>query len=947
MRRIDECRQSSGRVAQTPSEGQQWLNRLPRFVGVLACCAVGCLGLVPRAAAESTQVQELRDGWKLISAQQVSASGDAISQETYSAEAWHPVHHMPATVLQVLQEDGVYPDLYYGMNLMTEPPQELYKQDWWYRTTFTAPPGRTAYQLDLPGINYRAEVWLNGQRVADSTQVVGMYDAHTLDVSKVIHPGATNALAIKVTPERAIEDVSGVELADSWFDWINWKYLGFKGKKIIQPDGMEFGISFVPDRNAGVWKPVSLHSTGALTLSHALVTTDLPLPRTDAATLTVYANLTNTTAQRVQAHVSGLISRPGKPEIHVEQTVSLAAGETREVTFDPAHFTQLQVPNPDLWWPYTLGKPNLYSLQLRATVEGQLSDEENIRFGIRKITQMRDQDESFPAVGKGGNFYLQVNGADYLLRGADYTPDLLFKNDPVREARQLEYVKDLGLNLLRWESKISSEHIVDLADEQGIPLMFGWMCCNQWEKWEQWTDEDRRVAQESMRSQINMLRAHASVFIWANGSDGRPPDAIRDAYHSVLHDLHWQNASVDTVSAAAKDAAGNKLWDGVHMEGPYSWRPPSYWFSGRYAAARGSCAEQGDNENVPPYESLTRFIPKDKLWPINEYWYAHAGSLNGNNLLANVQKAVNRRYGSSQGAEEFSRKSQLALYEDTRAQFEDFAANGWANHKMTMYWMLNSQWPSFFGHLFDYYMKPGGAYYGAKKGLRPLSVVFDYYAPGDHSRARATLVNQTAVQHRDLQVRTRIYDLDGRVRYDKRAEHLAVDARGTTQALTLPRLKDLSSTYFIRCELMDAGGTTLVDNVYWQSTTDDDLGEPANDSAFDLKQASWADLTALNQMPKVALEVSGVVQSDEEQSKVEITLHNPTAHIAFFERAEVTGEKDGLEILPIVYDDNYVTVFPGETVRIHGSFHRQDAKPARPWVRVEGENTSRQLVELH
>ena len=53
---------------------------------------------------------------------------------------------------------------------------------------------------------------------------------------------------------------------------------------------------------------------------------------------------------------------------------------------------------------------------------------------------------------------------------------------------------------------------------------------------------------------------------------------------------------------------------------------------------------------------------------------------------------------------------------------------------MTIYWMLNNHWPSFFGNIFDYYLRPGGAYYGAKKGLRPLSVVFDSYATGDHSQ---------------------------------------------------------------------------------------------------------------------------------------------------------------------------------------------------------------------
>ena len=57
----------------------------------------------------------------------------------------------------------------------TTVPQDLYRQDWWYRTTFTAPAGHSNYTLQFPGINYRAEIWLNGQLLADSNRIVGMY----------------------------------------------------------------------------------------------------------------------------------------------------------------------------------------------------------------------------------------------------------------------------------------------------------------------------------------------------------------------------------------------------------------------------------------------------------------------------------------------------------------------------------------------------------------------------------------------------------------------------------------------------------------------------------------------------------------------------------------------------------------------------------------------------
>ena len=900
-----------------------------------------CAGVLPSSAApDSPKSIELAENWKLTSAKDLQSGGAAISLPDYKDTGWYAIHRMPATVLETLEEDGVYPNLYFGKNLLESVPQELYKQDWWYRTTFKAPDGHAVYLLDFPGINYRAEIWLNGQMVADNKRVVGMYSAHELNVTQWIKRGELNTLAVKVTPEQALQDVNGVELADSWFDWINWKYLGYQGPR----KNSENGISFVADRNAGIWKPVYLRVSGDVTLDHALVNSDLPLPKTTTARLTVFSDLRNFSNRQVSGILRGTISRAGKPTIRFEQSVSLSPDEERQVSFAPDKYPELVVQNPDLWWPYTMGTPNLYDLRLEFLENHELTDVTQIRFGIRTITQHRDQDEQFPGLGKGGNFYLQVNGRDFLVRGAVYTPDLLYRYDPDREAAVLRYVKDLGLNMLRWESKISSEHIVELADEQGIPLMFGWMCCNQWEKWGQWDEEDHRVAAESLQSQILMLRPHASVWIWANGSDGLPPKSVLSVYHGILSDLHWQNATVDTVSSFAKNDRGERLWDGIHMAGPYSWRPPTYWFSGQYEASRGSCAEQGDNEHIPPFESLKKFIPSDKLWPINETWYFHSGSNPGNSTLSNIQRAVDRRYGPSNSAEEFARKAQLAHYEGTRAQFEAFAANGWANHKMTIYWMLNSHWPSFFGNIFDYYLRPGGAYYGAKKGLRPLSVVFDSYATGDHSQAKVTVVNQMPTGQQGLRVRVRIYDIQGQVLDDRDAANIKLASGGAFQAMTLPRFPNSSPVYFVRCQLFDNSGKVLAENIYWQSQKDDDLGDRKNDGAFALQQASWADMTALNSMPQVPLELSATQTSAGGANRVAIRLHNATGHVAFFERAEITPDRDGDEILPIEYDDNYVTVFPGETAVIHGVVPQPGKTPA--WVRLEGYNTPRITVAI-
>ena len=901
----------------------------------LVLCA-GDFRSAPPASPQPTQDVVLADGWRLSSGKTVTAGGAALSSTGFDDSTWVPVRRMPATVLGILQDAGVYPDLYYGRNLLTEVPQDLYRQDWWYRTTFTAPAGLRTYRLDFPGINYRADVWLNGHRIADSRRVVGMYNAHDLDVTARIIPAGPNTLAVRVIPERALQDVDGVELADSWYDWINWRYLGYQGPGKNPANGN----SFVPDRNAGIFKPVTLRAFGPVDIGPSTVNSELALPDAGTARLTVHSSVRNETGEPVRGVLRATITRPGTPTLTVAQPVALGPREHRDVTFTPEDFSPLVVTDPDLWWPYTMGDPALYDLRLDFSQRGRVSTTRSLRFGIRTVTQGRD-DAGRP---DGGDFYLRVNGRDLPIRGATYTPDLLYSYDPDRDAAILHYVKDLGLNMLRLESKIASERFVEMADEMGIPLMYGWMCCNQWERWQQWDAEDRRVAEESMRSQIEMLAPHASVFVWANGSDGRPPEAVRSGYRRILQESHWQNATVDTVSAFARSADGSPLWDGIQMSGPYSWRPPAYWFAGRYPATRGASAEQGDNEHIPPFASLRKFIPPDKLWPINDTWYFHAGSNQQNSTLTNVRRVVDRRYGLSSSAEMFTAKAQLAHYENIRAQFESFAAGGWDSHKMTIYWMLNSHWPSFFGNIFDYYLRPGGAYFGAKKGLRPLSVVFDSYATGDRKQAKVSVVNQTGEVHEDLRVRVRIYDLGGRLRDDRTADGIDVASGGAVAALTLPPGPPDSPVFFVRCELLDPGGSLLADNVYWQSQTADDVGPPSNDSAFDSRQISWADMTALAVMPKAALDVSAGRDAD---GAVTVRLRNPTARIAFFERAELLpagAPERADEILPVTYDDNYVTVFPGETVEVRGRV--LPGGPAPEWVRVTGHNSTPVLVPV-
>jgi exo-1,4-beta-D-glucosaminidase len=900
-------------------------------------CLLLAFAFSSAVAQQSPNLTELASGWKMTSAKNVNVDDALVSQAAFDASRWYAAQHMPATVLQILQENGVYRDLYFGMNLAT--PGDLWKQDWWYRTTFTAPPGREVYSLIFKGINYRADIWLNGHKVANRATVVGMYDEFEFNVTEFIVPGGSNVLAVKVTPEQSLEGENGIELADSWLDWINWKYLGYHDPQ------KKLDIPFVPDRNAGVWKRVFLSSTGAVTIRNPYVATDLPLPATNPAALTVYCDLSNNTAKPVSGTLLGEISPPGKSTIRFQQTLRLLRNQTKEMAFTPAEYAQLTLQDPDLWWPYQWGEAKLYhlTLEFRAGDKAEISDSQAIDFGIRKITQARDSDNSFPDIGTGGNFYLQINGRDYLIRGGVYSPDLLFRRDPERDANIMHYAKDLGLNLLRWELKIADDSMIERADREGMPVMLGFMCCAQWEHWDLWNAEDQWVARASLRARIRELRSHPSVVIWADGSDGLPPDAVLNDYHQILKEEHWQNAVVDTVSHV------NRTWSGIHMAGPYVWRPPYYWFSDQYGPARGSSAEEGDNETIPPLESLKKFIPADKLWPINEYWYFHSGANEGNNTLENIRRVIDKRYGPSFSVEEFSKKAQLAHYEDVRAQYETYASH-WSDRKMMIHWMMNNPWPSFFGHLFDDYFKPGGGYFGAKKGLRPLNVVWDYYATGDRSQAKLYVVNQTSEARNNLRVAVEFLDLDGTRHYFSEIGGFSIGANTSREAITVPRVPKLASTHFVRAVLMTATRDVLAENVYWESNTDDDLGSAKNDEQFKTDLVKWADMSALNTMPRSDLDVSAQVSDRNAEKQVTITLANPANRVAFFVRAEVTQGADGNEILPITYDDNYITIFPHEVRTIVAKFGTQLSQSAPgglvPALRVEGYNVAKKVISL-
>jgi exo-1,4-beta-D-glucosaminidase len=306
---------------------------------------------------------------------------------------------------------------------------------------------------------------------------------------------------------------------------------------------------------------------------------------------------------------------------------------------------------------------------------------------------------------------------------------------------------------------------------------------------------------------------------------------------------------------------------------------------------------------------------------------------------------LEKRYGGSATVEEFSKKAQLANYEDVRAKYEAYATH-WSNRKMTISWMLNNHWPSFFGHLFDYYFKQGGGYFGAKKALQRVSVVWDYYAPGDKSTAHIYAVNQQLGPLENVKVTVRFYNLDGSQKYTAESKNLTVPSSSSVPALSVGRIPGLSAVYFVRCQMTDAAGKVLAENLYWESQVDDDLGPPSNDDQFATKLTQWGDMSALNTMPMARLAGSGSYEKVNGETQAKIELANNSSRIAFFLRVEITKDSDGEEALPIRYEDNYITVFPHETRTLYAVFDNFLLAGHKPALRLEGYDVPKQVIPL-
>lgn len=844
---------------------------------------------------------DLAKGWTLQSSARVPQTGSVISQDDFKPSGWYETN-VPSTVLAALVKNNVYRSPYFGMNLrsipgatypigknfsnLPMPADSPFNVPWWYRTSFRLPADFAGKQiwLHFGGINYRGAIWLNGHQIAGPAQVVGMWRTYDFNVTAGARPGKMNSLAVEVTTQRADD------LGITWVDW----------------------NPMPPDKDMGLWQGVTVTATGPVALRDPLVVTKFDLPKLDIAHLSVHAELVNGSGHAVRGVLKGSIS-----DVRFQQQVELKPNEMRDVAFFPDQFSQLNFRNPRLWWPWQMGPQNLYHLKMEFEADGAISDHHEAQFGIREITSK---------LNAHGYQEFMVNGKSILVLGAGWAPDMMLRFDPKRTEEEIQYVKDMHLNTVRLEGKIIDKQFFDLCDRYGILVQAGWCCCDHWEKWKNWKPEDYMVAENSLRDQVRRVRNHPCMLDWLYGSDNAPPPRVEKIYLKVLGECHWPNPHQSSAAAQATTLTGPS---GLKMNGPYDWVPPNYWLlDTKNGGAFGFATEIGPGPAVPPVSSLKMMMPEKDLWPINSVWDFHAGG--GEFKTMDIfNKALDERYGQATGVEDYAEKAQLMAYEGERAMFEGYRRNKFVSTGVIQ-WMLNTAWPGLIWHLYDYYLRPAGGYFGTKEACEPLHVQYSY---DDRS---VVVVNSGLDPHEKLAVSAEVYDINLKRKFS-REETINITPNSSTRIFFIPKLDGLSTTYFIRLTLKGSSGKLDDINFYWLSTRPDIL-DWAKTRWYYTPVSGYADFTALKRLPEVRVDLRAKRHEEGNRDVVRVAVRNPSPHLAFFAHLRLDKGEHGPEILPVLWTDNYFELMPGEERVITASYSRGELQGASPYVAVDGWN---------
>ena len=854
---------------------REWLSRV--FAGVL----LALIGLRSHAAGASALPVpiELTSGWQLEDSAKVTDTGAAVSTQSYSAQGWRAAT-VPGTVLTSLVKDGVYPEPLYGENNRPDRiPESLNKTPYWYRTVFTVPKtyAHRFVALHFDGANYASEVWLNGTELGT---VRGAFLRGRFDITKLVKPGETAVLAVRVSPQPHPGEPHEHTIANGLGQ--NGGITAIDGPTFLSTIGWDW-LPAIRDRDTGLWQTVRISASGPVLIEDPLVTTDLPLPRTDSADVTVKTTLENVTEKVQKGELEGSFG-----EVRFSAPVTLAPHSKQMVALDPKTTAALHVANPKLWWPNGYGPQNLYTMHLHFVEHGSDSDAQDTSFGVRKVT--------YEAPGSDA-LTIQVNGVKVFIRGGDWGLDEGLKRIP-RERLDAEiHLHQLAnLNMIRnWVGQSTSEDFYALCDKYGILI---------WDEFFQPNPSDGPNPDDlptylaNVQDKILRFRNHPSIALWCARNEGYPPKEIDDALRTMI-------PALDPIRLYQPSSTAGR---GVVSHGPYYWREPRsfYVYDAPFKTETGSVS-------VPTIESIQGMMPEKDWETINDDWAEHdlaKGAQHGDTY----PYVLAGRYGRVVNLADFVRKAQMMNYEAFRAMYEGRNAKLFAPYTGILTWMSHPAQPSFVWQLYHYDMEPNSSLFAVKSASEPV------HAQLNEAEETLQVINNTPEAIAGAMLHVSILNMSGKAVLERNYP-VSGAADSAIDLGKLPEPEHVYAVYFVKLELRDAAGRIESRNLYWRPTAD-----------------SGESLSAMNGMATVRL--AGTVTRRDANGRVllDVTIENPGTGMALMAHLQLRRKSTGERVLPVFYSDNYLSLAPGESRTVTVDAAAADLKGDIPLLTVDGWN---------
>lgn len=860
--------------------------------------------------------------WKMKRAGEVGVRSEEVSTDKLTTEDWLPAI-VPGTVLNSLVYDGVYPEPYYGLNnkLESELIPDLYRvgrdfYTYWFRTEFRldkkAYDGRKIW-LQADGINYRSEIWLNGNMVGNTA---GMFQQRVIDITDKVSFDGANVLAVKVYPvdmPGTIRPKGGKSFgASGEFQNGGNGEIGRNVTQLMTVGWDFFYLDGIRDRNTGIWRDISLFATGRVRLAHPFVKSELSKPGYDVARQTVSVEVAypDYIPQNVwrKAKVSGEIRGEG---IRFEKEVSLYRGEVKEVVFTPEEFPQLVIRNPRLWWPLNKGKQELYDLTLKVEFDGKVSDSISTRFGIREIastTATPDRSRTF-----------SINGKPLFIRGTNWLPEAMLRTSDERTYAELRYTAQSGVNLIRfWGGGITeSDYFFQLCDEMGLLV---WQ--EFWMTGDTKHPQDKDLYLSNVEATVKRLRNHPSLVYYVSSNESTEMPRAKDLIMKLDGTRGYQMQSE---------------CDGVHDGSPYKQVNPMQHYENT-ASERGSRVDGFNPEygspTIPTVETLREVMDEKDLWPINkEVWDYHDGG--GFHLMSTMYTDLTNHYGPSSSIEEFATKGQAVGAMNSKSIWEVWNYNkfGYGDRYASglLFWYHNCPVSQVCARMWDYSLEPTASLYHTQNALEPLHAQFDYL------KNTVSVYNDYYQAFKDYKVAAEVYDLNSKKVWSK-SQKIDIPEDGVVNdVFTIDFPQNITQVHFIKLRLFDTKGKEVANTFYWRSN---DKYE-GRKTLTGPTSSGFEDLSKLKQ---VQLKTRYKAYQEGDRHFIKAEIKNPSSTVAFFTQLQLLGQ-DKKPVRPSFYTDNFFSLLPGEskTVIIETA---TDDMPSEPTFVVKGWNIQSSSFKL-